>query len=130
MSSASNRRQPGRLDQRGIASLEFAVVAGAFFTMLTGGMEIGRYLIIVDSLRTVAAEAARAKLISSNGGTAYNQSNVMEIAPALDSSKISLSAGSCTNHVISVTASYPFTSALPFWTSMNGTLSDTTQIYC
>jgi len=53
-------------DRRGATALEFAVIGTIFITLLLGVIELGRYYFTVQSLRTVAAEAARAYLIRSN----------------------------------------------------------------
>ncbi len=126
-----------RLGTRGIASLEFALVSSVLFMMLIGGMEVGRYLTIVQSLRNVTGEAARAALVAYNGGTAWNAATVKGLVPFLNPTQLALNVTptppACSAHVINVTASYPFTSIVPFFTSENGALvtaSFTTQISC
>src|SRR5690349_16019112 len=48
-----------RLDQRGTAAFEFCIVAVAFFTLIFAMFDLGRYLITVQSLRTLAGAGAR-----------------------------------------------------------------------
>jgi Flp pilus assembly protein TadG len=49
-----------RLDRRGTAALEFCLVGAAFFLLLFAVIELGRYAITVQSLRTLAGAGARA----------------------------------------------------------------------
>lgn len=48
-----------RLDQRGAAAFEFCIVAAAFFTLVFAIFDLGRYLITVQSLRSLAGAGAR-----------------------------------------------------------------------
>lgn len=128
---------PRRLDQRGLASLEFAVVASVFFMLMLGSVEVGRYLTTVQSLRNLTGEAARAALVAYNGGTPWSAATVKGLVPFLDSSKVSLTVTpappACSSHLITATASYPFTSIVPYFSSVNGSLTTaafTTQITC
>ena len=133
-----NRRAriyPRRLGCRGAGTMEFALVAAVFFSLLLGGIEVARYMTIVQSLRNLTGEAARAALIANNGGAAWSASAVKGLVPFLDASKITISPAtpSCTANLITVSASYPFTSVVPFFTSMNSTLTTakfTTRISC
>ena len=52
-----------RLDQRGVAALEFCLVAVAFFTFMFAIFDLGRYAITMQSLRILANAGARAMMI-------------------------------------------------------------------
>ncbi|WP_456739443.1 TadE family protein [Bradyrhizobium sp. USDA 376] len=53
-----------KLDQRGVAALEFCVVAVAVFTLIYAVIDLGRYVITMQSLRSLAGAAARAAMIN------------------------------------------------------------------
>ena len=48
-----------KLDQRGVAALEFCLVAVALFTLMFAIFDLGRYAITMQSLRTLANAGAR-----------------------------------------------------------------------
>ncbi|MGY3446407.1 TadE/TadG family type IV pilus assembly protein [Bradyrhizobium sp. USDA 4473] len=52
-----------RLDQRGVAALEFCLAAVPLFTMIFAIFDFGRYTITVQSLRMLADASARANMI-------------------------------------------------------------------
>ena len=52
-----------KLDQRGVAALEFSLVAAPFFVLMFAIFDFGRYAITVQSLRTLANAGARATMI-------------------------------------------------------------------
>ena len=51
------------LDQRGVAALEFCLVAVPLFTLMFVIFDLGRYAITAQSLRTLANAGARAIMI-------------------------------------------------------------------
>jgi Flp pilus assembly protein TadG len=53
-----------KLDQRGVAALEFCLVAGPFFLLMFAIFDLGRYAITMQSLRTLANAGARAMMIN------------------------------------------------------------------
>lgn len=53
-----------KLDQRGVAALEFCLVAVPLFTLIFVIFDLGRYAITVQSLRTLANAGARAMMIN------------------------------------------------------------------
>ncbi|MCX7384616.1 MAG: pilus assembly protein [Alphaproteobacteria bacterium] len=138
MSSASNRR-PRRLGNSGVTSLEFAIIAVTFMTLVIGCMDLGRYYIIEHSLRAFTSEAARAALVDNSlsaNGIVSGQTGVASltnIVPFLDPSLLTLSITqnrfpSSTPITITVTATYQFTAFSPIWAALTGTLTDTTKI--
>ena len=53
-----------KLDQRGVAALEFCLVAVPLFTLMFVIFDLGRYAITMQSLRMLANAEARANMIS------------------------------------------------------------------
>jgi hypothetical protein len=53
-----------KLDQRGVAALEFCLVAVPLFTLMFVIFDLGRYAITAQSLRTLANAGARAMMIN------------------------------------------------------------------
>lgn len=52
------------LDQRGVAAFEFCIVAMAIFTLIFGVFDLGRYMITMQSLRSLAGAGARAAMLN------------------------------------------------------------------
>jgi hypothetical protein len=52
-----------KLDRRGVAALEFCIVAGALFTLMFVIFDLGRYVITMQSLRMLASAEAREMMI-------------------------------------------------------------------
>src|SRR5258708_37356255 len=52
-----------KLDQRGVAALEFCLVAVPLFMLMVFIFDLGRYAITMQSLRTLANAGARAMMI-------------------------------------------------------------------
>ena len=52
-----------KLDQRGVAALEFCLVAAPLFVLMFAIFDLGRYAITMQSLRTLADAGARATMI-------------------------------------------------------------------
>jgi Flp pilus assembly protein TadG len=142
MSRGSNKRRFPPLGRAGIGSLEFALVASAFFVMLFGAMDIGRYFLAEHSLHTLTSEAARAGLIDS---AQHNCANVCgspvpaseltilgSTAPFLDTTQVTLNVTQSTSSgvtTITAAATYPFAFFAPILaTAFTGPLSDTTRI--
>jgi TadE-like protein len=53
-----------KLDQRGVAALEFCLVAVPLFTLMFAIFDLGRYAITMQSLRMLANAEARANMIN------------------------------------------------------------------
>src|SRR3954454_5788366 len=53
-----------KLDQRGVAALEFCLVAVPLFTLMFAIFDLGRYAITMQSLRMLASAEARANMIN------------------------------------------------------------------
>ncbi|OKO80531.1 pilus assembly protein TadE [Bradyrhizobium sp. NAS96.2] len=52
-----------KLDQRGVAALEFCLVAVPLFTLIFAIFDFGRYAITMQSLRMLADAAARSNMV-------------------------------------------------------------------
>ena len=53
-----------KLDQRGVAALEFCLVAVPLFILMFAIFDLGRYAITMQSLRMLANAGARANMIN------------------------------------------------------------------
>src|SRR5271166_3035750 len=93
MSRAYNRPGFRRFGRAGVTTMEFALIALLFMLMVIASMDLGRYLLITQSLRTVAAEAARA---AEANGTIFCQDCPTDapytaITPFIDDANLTLS---------------------------------------
>jgi hypothetical protein len=61
-----------KLDKRGVAALEFALVAAPLFTLMFAIIDLGRYVITMQSLRTLASAEAREMMIKCYTGYVIN----------------------------------------------------------
>jgi hypothetical protein len=66
-----------KLDQRGVAALEFCLVAVPLFTLMFVIFDLGRYAITMQSLRALANAGARTWMIDN----CYVNSAINKIAP-------------------------------------------------
>ena len=62
-----------KLDQRGVAALEFCLVAVPLFTLMFAIFDLGRYAITMQSLRMLANAGARAVMINCYTDAAINK---------------------------------------------------------
>ena len=62
-----------KLDQRGVAALEFCLVAVVFFTFIFVIFDLGRYAITVHSLHALANAGARAWMLCYQNAVVTNQ---------------------------------------------------------
>jgi hypothetical protein len=125
---ASNRLRSLRRSRAGTASLEFALVAIPFFSMVIAGADLGRYFLTQHELRTVTSAAARSMLVSCYPLGPSCTSVAAQTVPFLGSVQptVSINTGS---RIIVITSQHSFTFILPVWTSMNPlTISDTTSL--
>lgn len=108
-------------DQRGGAAIEFAIVAPVLFTIVFGGIDMGRMLYADQSLQNATQKAARYYSLNSSYSTSsvtqYLQSQVaggmgaqVSVSYASTSSCNSNANVTCTT----ITATYPFTFAASY----------------
>jgi Flp pilus assembly protein TadG len=69
MRVAPTRSITGRPARRGTATVEFAVIAPIFMTMILGVIEFGRALMVLETLNNVARSGARAGSLSGNASS-------------------------------------------------------------
>ncbi len=121
-----------KLDQRGVAALEFCLVAVPFFLLIFAIFDLGRYTITMQSLRTLASAGARATMIkcytpavidnnSPSGCTDINtylpDAQKQNAAPFLYSGGLTPTLNTAAGGAaLTVTASQPsFTMIMPIW---------------
>jgi Flp pilus assembly protein TadG len=127
-----------KLDQRGVAALEFCLIAVPLFTLMFAIFDFGRYAITMQSLRMLANAGARAVMISYDAttntytgcaGDPLSDAAKQAVAPFLYSGGLTpqLVAGALT-----VTASQPgFTMLTPIWgTAFNAPSASTSIPFC
>jgi len=117
--------------------MEFALVAPAFLILLIGTFELSRYYFMVELLRTLSAETARAALIDpaltitscAPSDSVWAKVNLK--TPFLSRSVVTLCLSrpkDAANHpTILVTASYAYTTLLPLLSQLNNTMTETTR---
>lgn len=132
-----------KLDQRGVAAFEFTLAAALFFTIVFTIFDLGRYVITMQSLRTLANAGARANMIScytpavtSNSspsactGSYLSSTQMQDAAPFLYYGGLTptLSTTSASS-MLTVTASQPqFSMMMPIWGSALNAPSATAEI--
>ena len=132
-----------KLDQRGVAALEFCLVAVPLFTLMFAIFDFGRYAITMQSLRALANAEARANMINcytpavigntSPSGCTGDYLSVAQkqaVAPFLYAGGLTPTlntAGGAT--ALTVTASQPgFTMLTPIWGTAFNAPSASTSI--
>jgi TadE-like protein len=132
-----------KLDQRGVAALEFCMVAVPLFTMMFAIFDLGRYAITVQSLRALADAGARATMINNcyvnnvmqknpptcSGDPLPSDAAKKAVAPFLYAGGLTptLNAPATGTSPLTVTASEPgFTMLMPIWgTALNAPSAST-----
>jgi Flp pilus assembly protein TadG len=128
------------LDKRGVAALEFCLVAVPLFTLIFAIFDLGRYAITVHSLHALANAGARAWMICYQNSVLQSQSDSTCLGdPLPDSTKQAIAPflynGGLTptlnatqaGSTATVTASQSsFTMIMPIWgTALNGPTAST-----
>jgi Flp pilus assembly protein TadG len=132
-----------KLDQRGVAGLEFCLVAIPLFTLMVVIVDLGRYAITVQSLRALANAGARAMMINDcyvnnvisktsptcSGDPLPTNAAKQAVAPFLYNGGLTptLNVPATVTSPLTVTASQPnFTMLMPIWgTSLNAPSAST-----
>jgi Flp pilus assembly protein TadG len=70
-----------RLDQRGVAALEFCIVAAAFFILVFAIIDLGRYALTMQSLRMLADAGARKTMIGLPDFSCYTDAAIAHGTP-------------------------------------------------
>ena len=138
---ASARRRGLLLGNRGAASLEFAVVGSLLMSLLLGSMELGRYMFMLQALRTITADAARTVTLrgsaNMNGaldpctGLAGALAGVPVRAPFLNPGAVSITMSDCTTNgpdtTVKLTVTHPYGFAVPFFGAQPTLLTESSQ---
>ena len=127
-----------KLDKRGVAAMEFCLVALPLFILMFAIFDLGRYAITMQSLRMLANAGARAVMISYDatnntytgcaGDPLPSVAAKKAVAPFLYSGGLTpqLAAGA-----LNVTASQPgFTMLMPIWAALNAPSASTSIPFC
>jgi TadE-like protein len=130
-----------KLDQRGVAALDFCLVAVPLFTLMFAIFDLGRYAITVQSLRTLANAEARANMINcytpavigntSPSGCTGDYLSVAQkqaVAPFLYAGGLTPTLSTASGATaLTITASLPgFTMLMPIWgTALNAPSAST-----
>ena len=129
------------LDRRGVAALEFCIIAVPLFTLMFAIFDLGRYAITVQSLRMLANAEARANMIncytpavlgntspSSCTGDYLSVAQKQAVAPFLYAGGLTPTVSTASGAAaLTVTASQPgFTMLMPIWgTALNAPSAST-----
>lgn len=138
MSCVFNKLYALRRDRSGVAAMEFGLIGIPFFFIMIASTDLGRYFITQHSIRTLAAEAARAMMVSCYNTTAScplttaQKSAVAAATPFLVPGSITWTTANQTTNAaglrtINVKVSYPFSFIFSYWTSITS-ISETTSL--
>jgi hypothetical protein len=137
-----------KLDQRGVAALEFCLVAVPLFTLMFAIFDLGRYAITMQSLRALANAGARATMAGVAGfPPCYTDAAIAKTTPTCSGDPLpsaalkkavapflynggltpTLNIPATTTSPLTVTASQPnFTMLMPIWgTALNAPSAST-----
>jgi hypothetical protein len=134
-----------KLDQRGVAALEFCLVAVPLFTLMFAIFDLGRYAITIQSLRALANAGSRATMIkcytpdaitntSPSGCTDINtyfpDPQRQAVAPFLYAGGLTPTLSTASGAAaLTITASQPgFTMLMPIWGTVLNAPSASTSI--
>jgi Flp pilus assembly protein TadG len=132
-----------KLDQRGVAALEFCLVSVPLFTLMFAIFDLGRYAITMQSLRALANAEARANMIncytpavigstspSSCTGDYMSVAQKQAVAPFLYDAGLTPTVNTALGTgALTVTASEPsFTMLMPIWGTVFNAPSASTSI--
>jgi len=132
-----------KLDRRGVAALEFCLIAVPLFTLMFAIFDLGRYAITMQSLRALANAEARANMIncytpavvgntspSSCTGDYLSVAQKQAIAPFLYGGGLTPTVNTAPGTgALTVTASQPgFTMLMPIWGTAFSAPSASTSI--
>ena len=132
-----------KLDQRGVAALEFCIIAVPLFFLMFAIFDLGRYAITMQSLRALANAEARANMIncytpaviantspSSCTGDYLSVAQKQAVAPFLYAGGLTPTLSTASGAAaLTVTASQSsFTMLMPIWGTAFNTPSASTSI--
>src|SRR5215213_9339195 len=120
--SATNSRCP--LDRRGVTAVEFAIVANVLLLLLVGGLDIGRYFFVNESLKYYVGELARGVVVNPDANWSTQKYTLLSRFPILSADKFTqldvninrATAPAVTTVTVAARYSYRFT--LPVMSSL------------
>jgi Flp pilus assembly protein TadG len=124
MNRLNIHRLPGARRQRGVAALEFALVATVFFTLLIGIMEMGRVLFYWNTAGEATRMGARVAVVcdinSSQSASNPVIKDMQQLLPILQPANVTVTyapagcdATSCTSVTVAI-ANVPVNTVVPF----------------
>lgn len=139
----SHALRPGRrgLGRRGTTSVEFALVGGLTALLLLGCLEMGRYLITREAVRTAAAEAVRMATLRGGqnldagsaacNGLSGSLAGVAARVPWLTAASLTATLSGCATQAgittVTVTVQYPFTFVITLFGTPNRPITESAQ---
>lgn len=141
--SASSRLQRLRADRRGVAALEFGLIGAVFFTLMLGGIEVGRYFATQQALHNLMGEALRQWQVAIGNTSGVNPASISGICsslptpslstvPLLRVANVSFTGRSCSMAAgiitVTVTINYPYSFYGPLASIAPTTLSETSSL--
>lgn len=120
--SAKQLWRPFKTQQRGVAAVEFALVAMILFTLLLGIMEFGRLMFTWNSAVEATRRGARLAIVC-NMDSSGIKASMQEILPIVSTGDISVSyspsgctgATDCESATVAISPNAPaFTYVIPF----------------
>jgi Flp pilus assembly protein TadG len=127
-----------KLDQRGVAALEFCIIAVPLFFLMFAIFDLGRYAITMQSLRALANAGARAVMLTYdvvNKTYTGCTGDPLPSRPAKEAVAPFLYFGGYTPELaagaLTVTASSNFKMLMPIWgTALNAPSASTSIPFC
>ncbi|MFC7478327.1 TadE/TadG family type IV pilus assembly protein [Dankookia sp. GCM10030260] len=125
----------------GTTSLEFALVGSLLMSLLLGSIEIGRYMLTLESVRTATAEAVRLVILrgsqNMNAGIepcanlSGNLAGAGAQAPFLRSASLIVTMNGCATQAgittVAITVDYPFIFGIPLFGVASRPLTEAAQ---
>lgn len=141
MRTAGTARRRFALGERGVTSLEFALVGSLFMLLLLGSMEMGRYMVTLAAVRNATAEAVRLATLRGDQNMLAERAPCTNLAgalagvaakvPSLVAASLTVTMGGCATNAgattVNVTVNYPFTFAVTLFGATNRPITETAQ---
>lgn len=135
-SALSEPRFPARrlrLGRRGTTALEWAFILNAFLALLLGGLEVGRYFFVAESVRHLVGEVARAAIITPSADFTKLKDTFVARAPILQSRELTLNvnvvpAKAPALTTVTVTANYNYDFKLAIISDLVNSISASTKL--
>ncbi len=136
--SRSVTGKPRRLGRRGVTAVEMALVLNVLLLLLVGGVEVGRYYFVSESVTYLVGELSRAAMVNPDVDRNARKFNYLSRAPILKAAKFQGQGGALNVVVtratapalttLAVTATYPHELKLPFLPTLANSVSAATTV--